>query len=243
MGVKEKVIGLPDDLSFGPVDPPAFDIRARWVEDMLGFDSWQDLEQRSDLFWKQATGRGIAPVAWVCRRNAMEFAGFLEFVSRVGAHPFRVVDITEVEFAPDRSESTSWRTISFGVVPSHSIVRTRLLERQTTLSGQELQAYRDLWKRLRAENAPFRVVSDHGLQSAPITYFDKAIVTHVTNDWRKCSYVVANCLGALWDDGTHCGDLVLWSRVRALADEGVFEMEGDGVRMRNSSVRLASRAV
>ena len=59
----------------------------------------------------------------------------------------------------------------------------------------------------------------------------------------NAAYVVANCLGALWDDGTYCGDLVLWSRVRALADEGVFEMEGDGVRMRNSSVRLASRAV
>ena len=67
-------------------------------------------------------------------------------------------------------------------------------------------------------------------------------MTHVTDDWRKCSYVVANCLTTLWDDGAYCGDLVLWSRVRALADEGVFEMDGDGVRIRNSSVRLASRA-
>lgn len=65
------------------------------------------------------------------------------------------------------------------------------------------------------------------------------------NTERALSFsgVVANCLSALWDDGTYCGDLVLWSRVRALADEGVFEMEGDGMRMCNSSVRLASRAV
>ncbi|MBZ9862133.1 DUF3658 domain-containing protein [Mesorhizobium sp. CA12] len=245
LGLRETVIGLPDDFSFGPIDPPAAYLRARWMEDVLGFERRPDLEQEANLFWSRATGRDIAPVAWVCRRNAMEFAGFLEFVSQVGDHPFRVVDITEVEFAPrpDRSESIPWRTLSFGHVLPDSMVKARLLERQTTLTGHELQACRDLWKRLRAENGPFRVVSDLSLQSAPITYFDKAIATHVTDDWRKCSYVVANCLSSLWDDGTYCGDLVLWSRVRALADEGVFEMEGDGVRMRNSSVRLASRAV
>ncbi|BCM19586.1 DUF3658 domain-containing protein [Mesorhizobium sp. J8] len=245
MGRHETVIGLPDDLSFGPIDPPAIDLRARWMEDVLGFERRPDLEQEADQFWRRATDRDVAAVAWVCRRSAMEFAGFLEFVSRIGDHPFRAVDVTEVEFAPrpDRSESTPWRTVSFGHVPADNIVKERLTERQAILTEQELQAYRGLWKRLRAENAPFRVVSDHSLQSAPITFFDKAVATHVTDDWRKCSYVVANCLGALWDDGTYCGDLVLWSRVRALADEGVFEMGGDGVRMRNSSVRLASGAV
>ena len=245
MGVKETVIGLPDDLSLGPVNPPASDLRGQWVEDVLGYDDFGDYGKRADLFWRRATDRDVTPVAWVCRQSAMEFAGFLEFVSRIGDHPFRVVDLTEVEFAPrpDRSESTPWRTVSFGHVLPDSMVKARLVERQAILTGQELRAYRVVWKKLRAENAPFRVVSDLGLHSAPITYFDKAITSHVTDDWRKCSYVVANCLGALWDDGTYCGDLVLWSRVRALADEGVFEMEGDGVRMRNSSVRLASRAV
>lgn len=245
MSLKETVIGLPDDLSVGPIDPPAADLRDRWTEDTLGFDNWPDLGQRSDLFWTQATDRDVIPVAWVCRQSAAEFAGFLEFVSRVGDHPFRVIDITEVEFAsrPGRSESTTWRAGSFGVVPSDSIVGARLLERQATLTGQEQQACRDLWKRLRAENAAFRVVSDLGLRSAPITYFDKAVASQVTDDWQKCSHVVGKTLVTLRDDGTYCGDLVLWSRVRALADEGVFEMEGDGVRMRNSSVRLASRAV
>ncbi|MDX8434450.1 DUF3658 domain-containing protein [Mesorhizobium abyssinicae] len=242
MGLNATVIGLPDDLSFGPIDPPAADIRARWMEDILGFERQPDLEQETDLFWSRATGRDIAPVVWVCRQSAMEFAGFLEFVSRIGDHPFRVVDITEVEFTrrSDGSESTTWRAGSFGQVPSDSIIRARLLERQTTLTGRELQVYRDLWKRLRAENAAFRVAADLGLHSEPIRYFDKAVTSHVTDDWEKCSLVVAKILVALWDDGLHCGDLVLWSRVRALADEGVFEMKGDGVRMRNSSVRLAS---
>ncbi|RUU57942.1 DUF1835 domain-containing protein [Mesorhizobium sp. M2C.T.Ca.TU.009.01.2.1] len=87
MGRHETVIGLPDDLSFGPVDPPAIDLRARWMEDVLGFERRPDLEQEADLFWSRATGRDIAPVAWVCRRNALEFAGFLEFVWRIGDHP------------------------------------------------------------------------------------------------------------------------------------------------------------
>src|SRR5689334_22783103 len=80
MSLKETVIGLPDDLSVGPIDPPAADLRDRWTEDTLGFDNWPDLGQRSDLFWTQATDRDVIPVAWVCRQSAAEFAGFLEFV-------------------------------------------------------------------------------------------------------------------------------------------------------------------
>lgn len=153
--IDQPVIGLPEDLSFGPIDTLAADIRARWMEDILGFERWPDLEQEAELFWSRATGRDIAPVAWVCRQSAMEFAGFLEFVSQVGDHALRVVDITEVEFPP-RSE----RTVSFGHIPSDNIVQARLLERQAILAEQEVQAYRGLWKRLRAENAPFRIVSD-----------------------------------------------------------------------------------
>ncbi|WP_416361734.1 DUF1835 domain-containing protein [Mesorhizobium sp. AR02] len=147
----QTVIGLPDDLSFGPIDPPTADLRGQWVEDTLGYDRWQDLPQSVDLFWSRATGRDVTPVAWVCRRSAEEFAGFLEFVSRIGDHPFRVVDITQVEFAPrpDRSESETWRAGSFGSVPSDSIAKARLLDSQTVLTGQELRTYRDLWRRLR----------------------------------------------------------------------------------------------
>ncbi|TPJ52001.1 hypothetical protein [Mesorhizobium sp. B2-7-1] len=53
----------------------------------------------------------------------------------------------------------------------------------------------------------------------------------------------AKILVALWDDGFHCGDIVLWSRVRALEDEGVFEMKDDGTLMHESSVRLRQGAV
>lgn len=244
MGLRQTVIGLPDDLSFGPIDPPTSDLRGQWVEDVLGYDRWREHERDADLFWDQAMERDIAPMAWVCRRSAMEFAGFLEFLWRIGDHPFRVVDITEVEFAPrpDLSELTSWRAGSLGFVQPDSMVKAGLLDSPATLTGQELQAYRDVWKRLRAENAPIRVAGELGLHSAPITSFDKAITSHVADDWRKCSRVVADSLAALWDDAIHCGDLVLWSRVRALADEGVFEMKGDGIRMRNSSVRLRQGA-
>ncbi len=243
LGIDETVIGLPDDLSIGPIDPPAADLRGQWIEDILGYDRWQGQDE-ADLFWDRATGRDVVPVAWVSCRSAMEFAGFLEFVWRIGDHPFRVVDITLVDFAPspDRSETKTWRAVSFGFVPSDSIVKARLLDKQTVLTGQELQTYRDLWRRLRDENASFRVVSDLGLHSAPITHFDKIVASQVTNDWQKCSRVVADIMVALWGDGFQVGDLVLWSRVRALADEGVFEMKGDGgLRMRENYVRLPHR--
>ena len=243
MGVRQTVIGLPDDLSFGPIDPRS-DIRGQWVEDVLGYDDFGDYGKRADLFWSQATAEGINPVAWVCRRSAAEFAAFLEFAWLIGDHPFQVVDITQVEFASsaDRSGLKTWRAATFALVPSDNIVNAGLVNRRTILTGVELQAYRDLWKRLRAENAPFRVASDLGLHSAPITYFDGVITSHVSDNWQRCAHVVAESLGALDDGFRQCGDLVLWSRVQALADEGVFEMKGDGTLMRESSVRLRQGA-
>ncbi|AZO32533.1 DUF1835 domain-containing protein [Mesorhizobium sp. M1B.F.Ca.ET.045.04.1.1] len=245
LGVDQAVIGLPDDLSLGPINPPAADLRGQWMEETLGDDGFGDYGQRADLFWDRATDRNVTPVAWVCWRSAMESAGFLEFVWRIGGSPFRVVDITQVEFASraGRPGPSTWHAKSFGFVPSDSIVTAGLLDSQIVLSELQLQAYRDHWERLRTESAPLRVVGDQGLQSAPMTHFDDVIASQVTSEWRNCARVVAQSLGAILDQGFwQCGDLVLWSAVRRLVDEGVFEMKGDGMVMRENHVRLSNRS-
>lgn len=239
----QTVIGLPDDLSFGPINPPTSELRAKWIEDILGYDNFEEYGQRSDLFWSQATDYTIAPIVLVCRRSAQEYSGFLEFLWKIGNYPFRVVDITEVEFVTPqwRSGPPTWISPTFGYIDHTRIISAGLIDRQSVLDEQQIAAYREMWKRRRAENAPFRVVSDQGLSSAPITHFDGVLSSCVTAEWRKSSLVVSEAIGRLEANRfDQCGDLVLWSRVRALANEGIFEMKGDGSVMRNSVVRLAS---
>jgi len=243
LGLDQTVIGLADDLSYGPIDAPAAGPRVEWIAETLGYDGFAEWEEPIDLFWKQATDSDVLPVAWVSRRCASEYSGFLEFVRRIGEQPFRVVDITDIEFAwpSEPPGPQTWIAPTFGVVGVGLMIDAGLIDRQTTLSETEIEAYRSTWEKLRAENAAFRVVTGQGLFSAPITHFDDIIRSSVTNDWQRCTRVVHAALGKLSEDNfRQCGDLVLWSRVTTLVDEGVLEMQGDEMWMSKSSVRLPS---
>lgn len=240
LGLEQPVVGLPDDLSLGPIDPPANDLRVKWMEDILGYDGFDAHWKHADLFRDRATDSGIIPIVWVCRRCAEEYCGFLEFLWRIGDQPFRVVDITDIELrrSPGRPGSQTWITPTFGFVTAGAMIDARLIDRRTTLSVRQLADYRETWAKLRAENAAFRIVTEQGLSSAPIPHFDNVIVSCVTEEWQTCARVVGSAIDKLSDGNfDQCGDLVLWSRVKTLANEGVFENRGDGDQIGESFVR------
>ncbi len=215
------------------------------MDEVLGYDDFADYGPRADLFWKEATSASISPIVWVCRRCAQEYAGFLEFLWRIGDQAFQVIDITEVEFVtrPGRPGPPTWITPTFGFVAPIDMIDARLLDRHSTLSDQQKCDYRRMWEALRAENAPLRIVSNEGLYSAQITHFDDVIASCLTHEWQRANAVVGEAIGKLLEDRfDRCGDLVLWSRVRTLADQGSFEMKGDGAVMHKSYVRLMPTA-
>jgi hypothetical protein len=106
------------------------------------------------------------------------------------------------------------------------------------LNEAQIESYRANWQQLRAENAPFRVVCETGLVSAPVTYFDEAIAAFVDTQWKKCARVIGEVMaeemtGPYWQTG----DLVLWSRLRKLIEAGRFEYRGNLEEMRYCEVR------
>ncbi|WP_175525633.1 DUF3658 domain-containing protein [Bosea sp. OK403] len=241
LALDQTVLGLPDDLSFGPINPPAHDVRDQWIEEVLGYDDYEEYGQRAEIFWKQATDTAVTPVAWVCRRCASEYSGFLEFLWRIGDQHFLVIDMTDFQFPanPNRPGSGSWITSTFGFVSENYIVNSGIIDTQTTLEKRQIDAYRALWAHLRTENAPFRVVSDAGLRSAPITHFDEAIKSCLTQDWQKCARVIHETMGILLDGNFHqSGNLILESRLRMLGAQHAVEIRGDASDSRTSEARL-----
>src|SRR5689334_14128764 len=92
LGLNQTVLGFPEDLSFGPIDPSAPVRRDEWMRDVFEEDgSYEEYRQRAEVFWQQATDSAVFPVAWLSRRDAREYAAFLEFLWRIGDQPFRVV--------------------------------------------------------------------------------------------------------------------------------------------------------
>ena len=235
IGCSEPVLGFPDDLSFGPINPPSAHLRQAWVGNELGWD-FEEVAKMADRFWAEATATAALPVAWVSRRDATEYCGFLEFVWRRGGSPFRVVDFAGLDYT-GRARMLAAESLS--LLSPDEIVAARLLEQQKTLRPEEIDAFREIWRRLRHENAPLRVVDETGLASAPIDRFDDAILSCASDDWQKGARLVGTTIEKLIDHPPHqCpSDLVLWGRVRALGAAGVLEITGNPSEMRGVMVR------
>jgi hypothetical protein len=69
-GRDDRVIGLPDDLRFGPIDGDDSSLRPKWIKNELGVPGWSDVAAESEWFWQQALSPDHPMVAWLSRRGA-----------------------------------------------------------------------------------------------------------------------------------------------------------------------------
>ena len=242
-GRADQVISLFDCLSFGPINPPDMSLRSKWVENELGRTGWDAVDLDTDAFWHNSLSSGRRKIAWLSRRSAMEYAGFLEWLWRMDDAPCEVVDLSEfkisyrTERGPPRPPALA---MSLGMVNSGTICREKLWDLAEPLQAGERERYRNLWQRLRSENAPLRVIEGGELVSALISFFDAQLMSCATNDWQKTARIVGHILGGEMDDDViQVGDLVLAARIDALVASGRLEMQGkSALEMHDSWVRL-----
>ena len=104
------------------------------------------------------------------------------------------------------------------------------------LSASERQHYRRSWRRLRRENAPFRVLEGDAVMSASIEIYDDMLLSCVTADWCRAAFVIGEAMARSLGQ---VGDLVLFGRLRKLIDTGKLDARGDLRTIRGSEVRLA----
>jgi hypothetical protein len=242
-GRDDQVISSFDDLSFGPINPSDLPLRSKWVENELGWTGWDDILPETEAFWREALSLGRRKIAWLSRRSAMEFASFLEWLWRLGDAPCEVVDLSEVtishrrEHAPPRPPALA---VSLGILSPDIMRRDKLWDLAAPLPQAARQRYRDLWRQLRAENAPLRVIEADKLVSSPVSFFDSRLMSYVTNDWQKVAMVVGQALAAQMDDDVfQSGDILLAARLDALVESGRLEIQGkSALEMQASLVRL-----
>jgi Protein of unknown function/Domain of unknown function (DUF1835) len=238
-----RVLSFPDNLGFGPIDPPDPDVRLEWMKQQLGVASvdWDWLPSKTNAFWSIALAGHSRIVVWVSRRTVMEYSGFLEWVWRLGQMAYDVVDLTDVRTEwrlPDGTVTTD-RVTSLGLLDPDQVRIHALLKGAARLSAPMRNYYRQMWQQLRTENAALRIIREDRLRSAPITYFDDLLYACASDQWLKVARVVGHALVESWDDhGIQTSDLVLGARVRALAEVGQLEARGDLADWQQGEVRL-----
>lgn len=118
-------------------------------------------------------------------------------------------------------------------MPAADIYKNALWSLAKAPDPADLASWAALWSKLRAENAPLRILTDDGLVSAPLNHFDADLLSHVGSEWTRANRVVGETLAALQSQQvgggavSQCSDLVLFARLRALVEQGALDSQGD----------------
>jgi len=235
LGLREKVIALGDNLGYGPIDGDR-DARRKWLDDIFG-PGWGEAVDLAELSFAVILQPNVFPVIWTCRDNAGDYSAFLEFLSRIGDRPFQCIDLTGKTVEGKRNH---WIVPSLGVVSETQMIAANFFSRRNSLSPKQTSLFRDIWRRLKEENAELRIVGEGELRSKPIWYFDGQLMNYVDREWTLGVRIVGAALAGLVSGGVFLADSFIWSRYCTLADEGIIKMEpieGDETGMRGHRIR------
>ena len=224
-GRDDEVLRFPDDLSCGPIDPDDPTVRAAWWSDHY---DWYEVGEALRSFWNRVADFDGRLVVWFARHAANELAFLLAWTERLAERSYGIVDVTgrRLPFRRlDGSVILSKPVQAVSIVQSGALQSLIGTERPIALSERE-NSRRD-WRRLRSENAPFRVVTESGLVSAPIDYFDPLLLAQATVEWQKVAGVIGNTIGYNSEPYFQVGELMLLARVVALVREGRLISDGD----------------
>lgn len=225
-GRDDEVLRHLDDLSCGPIDRDEPSARAAWWA--RWFYEPSESEAKFGAFWGRVAAAQDRLVVWFSRHSACELAFFLAWADRLGERPYHVIDVTgrRLPFGRrDGSTALSPPAQSVSILPPDSL--RSLLGQESPINAQDRDESRQRWQRLRGENAPFRIVTEAGLVSAPIDHFDPLLLAQATPDWQRAIHVIANTMGHNSDPYRQVGDVMLRARVAALIEDGRLLAEGD----------------
>ena len=243
-GRDDQVIASFDDMSFGPINPADRSLRAKWVENEFGRADWESRTDDSARVWDEGRFPNARKVAWLTRRSARQYAGFLEWLWRLGGEPCDVVDLTDVTISYDPEDGPPRQRLAFGLgmLAPESICEHKMWDLAEPLDATARGQHLDLWRQLRSENAPLRVIDGRKLVSAPLSFFDSLLISFATNNWQRVARIVGRSLASGTDDSLPVDDMLLRARINALVESGRLEIRGRSERdIFDSEVRLSQQ--
>jgi hypothetical protein len=237
-GRHEQVVRLWDDLSLGPIDPPAAAARWAWAKQELGlYPHHRHMFAEKNNTWEAALSAPARRIAWISGRMPHEFCGFLEWLSRLGDQPCEIVDLHDVKFDWHLRDGTVRRepVPSLGSILPEHIRDNAFWNLAQPLTGARRRRYQEIWSKLRRENAPLRVLKGSALLSAPISHYDDFILSHTKTSFLKVARIVGSSFGL---GPHHNACLYLFhGRIHKLVEAGILEAVGNIAQIRFSEVR------
>jgi hypothetical protein len=243
LGRDDRVVAFSDNLSFGPIAPSDPALRAQWIAQELDEPGWKEIVPQVEQFWADVLAPEQKHVVWFSRRETRDYAGFLEYLRRIGDRPCEMVDLTETLIVPRTEDGRVYpqrRAICVGIMNADAFIDHDLLSRAVPLDDDSRARYLAEWENLRRENASLRIVTPElKLTSVPLTYFDAELLQGIRPTFLKSARIIGEVMSRSWDaDIYDVGDFFLSRRLMALAKAGLIESQGNLKRIAFSEVRL-----
>jgi hypothetical protein len=234
-GRDDEVLPFLDDLSCGPIKSDEPSVRAMW---WARFYEASEVDATLRRFWDRVDATDDRLVVWFGRHSAREVAFFLAWADRLGDRTYSIIDVTGRRLPVRRRDGSV--TLS-RPVQSVSILQADalklLLGQEQPVAAQDRDESRRHWRRLRDQNAPFRIVTEAGLVSTSVDHSDPLLLARTAPEWQTVACVISDTIGYNSESYFQIGDLMLQARVAALVDEGRLIADGDPWKMA-SRIRL-----
>jgi hypothetical protein len=223
---RDNLLRFLDDLSCGPIHASEPSVRAAW---WAQFDyETADAEAKLRRFWDRLGWTDDRLVVWFSRHSARELAFFLAWTEWCGQRPFEVIDVAGMRLPlmrRDGSTGLGQPLVSVSIAPPEML--TSLIGTERPITAEEREACARHWRRLRRENAPFRIVAETGLVSAAADHFDPLILGQATPEWQPVLRIIHHAMEHTSQPYDQVGNVMLHARVVALVGKGSLLTDGD----------------
>lgn len=234
-GKKEDIVGITLLLSEGDIKAPVAPgscPRRDYIASVLTFDPFRELDgakESADQFWRECMADleklQSSPDQirlWVDHTPDAQ-CGLLWIADlfRESQTEIHVVELPEkMKIKWDDRSSSEYR--AWGEVEPE-LYGTFLSEEKILTSG-EIQQLSDRWQKLKAENAPLRVVENGAVISADVSYYDDKIRLEFPDEPCKISLLVGRALGR---QNIPTGDVFIAKRIQHFINNGELEVLKD----------------
>lgn len=257
MGVhrKEIIISLWEILSIGPIqelqEKRGGENRFAWLEQHMTdrFNELPDYRQSFETAFEQLQSipEGYPITIWLAE-NAYEQTGlrFILYLLKGRSNA-----ITTINTSHYYSELFNTENVSYFISHTGEIAADRLRviyeqsKHDTPLNDSERTVLEQEWLTLASSHEVLRIYQDEKIESVSIDHYDSFIVNIARQlqrergpeEFMPAMRLIGEVFGNLEQ---YVGDDFLEFRVRALVQDGIFEMDGNFEGMRFYSIRLTA---
>ena len=224
-----------DDYAVGPVEniyeTDGYQQRRDWWKSLLEVSPY-NTEQLMNMVddrlivhnLKKSLDENPKEELWIWMgQNQHDVCGYYWLVSQLQAYQGRVIVLYMNNLPFINEKGQIFYPTALHEIQPKEFLKAKKLNRKITLSEFEVDP--DEWRKLCAENAMVRILEGgKKIVSKNEDFYDKEIVSGLTNEWQKGNKVMHAILGKM---KIKTGDVFLLGRMKKMAEEEKIEIHGD----------------